>query len=78
MTRYGVRRFTPTECERLQGLPDDWTATSNGQPQADTHRYRQLGNGVAVPVFERVAQRLVATDRALATSEGSLLPRENA
>lgn len=23
--RYLVRRFTPTECERLQGLPDGWT-----------------------------------------------------
>lgn len=23
--RYVVRRFTPTECERLQGLPDGWT-----------------------------------------------------
>ena len=23
----GVRRLTPRECERLQGFPDDWTAT---------------------------------------------------
>lgn len=23
--RYSVRRLTPTECERLQGFPDDWT-----------------------------------------------------
>jgi DNA (cytosine-5)-methyltransferase 1 len=23
----GVRRLTPTECERLQGFPDGWTAT---------------------------------------------------
>lgn len=40
-----VRRLTPVECERLQGFPDDWTAG-----QADSHRYRQLGNAVTVNV----------------------------
>jgi len=56
----GVRRLTPLECERLQGAPDGWT-----DGQADSPRYRQLGNGVAVPVFEWVARRLVAIDAAL-------------
>jgi DNA (cytosine-5)-methyltransferase 1 len=55
-----VRRLTPVECSRLQGFPDDWTATSNGKPQADSPRYKQLGNAVAVPVIEWVARRLVA------------------
>ena len=50
-----VRRLTPLECERLQGAPDGWT-----DGQADSPRYRQLGNAVAVPVFEWVARRLVA------------------
>lgn len=50
-----VRRLTPTECERLQGFPDGWTAG-----QADSHRYRQLGNAVAVPVAEWIARRIVA------------------
>lgn len=58
-----VRRLTPTECERLQGYPDGWTATSYGRAQADAPRYRQLGNSIAVPVFEWVAGRLVAVDR---------------
>ena len=49
------RRRTPRECERLQGHPDDWTAG-----QSDSQRYKQLGNGVAVPVFEWVAARLIA------------------
>ncbi|MDE2104985.1 MAG: DNA cytosine methyltransferase [Patescibacteria group bacterium] len=49
-----VRRLTPTECERLQGFPDGWT--DNGQ--ADSHRYRQLGNAVAVPVAEWIARRM--------------------
>lgn len=50
-----VRRLTPLECERLMGLPDNWTATSDGRPQADSARYRQLGNSIAVPVFTWVA-----------------------
>lgn len=54
-----VRRLTPMECERLQGYPDGWT-----EGQADSHRYKQLGNSVAVPVFEWVARRLVAVDGA--------------
>jgi len=55
-----VRRLTPLECERLQGFPDGWTAG-----QSDTHRSKQLGNSVAVPVFEWVGRRLVAVDSAL-------------
>lgn len=49
----GVRRLTPVECERLQGFPDDWTTG-----QADTARYRQLGNAVAVPVAEWIGRRI--------------------
>lgn len=55
-----VRRLTPVECERLQGYPDGWTLTSNGRKQADSARYRQLGNSIAVPVFAWVTARLVA------------------
>lgn len=62
-----VRRLTPVECERLQGYPDGWTATSNGRPQSDAARYRQIGNSIAVPVFAWVTGRLAAyestTDR---------------
>ncbi len=49
----GVRRLTPTECERLMGFPDDWTAQ-----QPDSTRYRQLGNAVAVPVAEWIGRRI--------------------
>lgn len=54
-----VRRLTPLECERLQGFPDNWTATSNGKRQADSARYRQMGNAVAVPVVEWIGRRIV-------------------
>lgn len=50
----GVRRLTPTECERLQGFPDGWT-----KMHKDTVRYRQIGNAVAVPVAEWIGKRIV-------------------
>lgn len=52
-----VRRLTPKECERLQGFPDDWTAD-----QADSNRYKQMGNAVAVPVVQWIIDRMVAND----------------
>jgi len=57
----GVRRLTPTECERLQGFPDGWTAAGgDGRLIADSARYRMLGNAVAVPVAEWIGRRMVA------------------
>ena len=64
-TTAAVRRLTPVECERLQGYPDGWTATSGGRPQSDSARYRQLGNSIAVPVFAWVARRIVRAHREL-------------
>lgn len=55
----GVRRLTPTECERLQGFPDGWTAESIDGPQSDSARYRQLGNAVPPPMVEWVGRRIV-------------------
>jgi site-specific DNA-cytosine methylase len=48
-----VRRLTPVECERLQGFPDDWTAD-----QADSNRYKQMGNAVTVNVISWIGARL--------------------
>ena len=59
----GVRRLTPLECERLQGMPDDHTRwTADGTQIADTHRYRMIGNAVAVPVVEWIGHRLMWVD----------------
>ena len=49
-----VRRLTPVECERLQGFPDNWT-----DGQADSNRYKQMGNAVAVPVVSWIINRMV-------------------
>lgn len=54
-----VRRLTPLECERLMGWPDDHTRFyADGTEQADTHRYKQCGNGVATPVAKWIAKHL--------------------
>jgi len=55
-----VRRLTPIECERLQGFPDNWT-----EDQADTHRYKQMGNAVAVPVVSWIVNRLMGASNDL-------------
>jgi DNA (cytosine-5)-methyltransferase 1 len=45
-----IRRLTPTECERLMGLEDNWTAKGimDGKEVdiSDTQRYKMCGNGV--------------------------------
>jgi DNA (cytosine-5)-methyltransferase 1 len=61
-SRYAVRRLTPTECERLQGFPDDYTAIPwRSKPASqcpDGPRYKALGNSMAVPVMRWIGQRL--------------------
>lgn len=41
----GIRRLTPIECERLQGLPDNYT-----EGVSNTQRYKALGNAFNVDV----------------------------
>jgi len=65
------RRLTPRECERLMGWPDDWTLVmttpsakngrrkAGGRPMSDAARYKMIGNGVASPVVQWIAGRLL-------------------
>ena len=59
---YIVRRLTPLECERLQGLPDGYTLIPHrGKPVEecpDTPRYKALGNGWAVNCARWICQRI--------------------
>jgi DNA (cytosine-5)-methyltransferase 1 len=64
-----VRRLTPLECERLMGLPDDWTLvpvrtlkSGHVRMACDSARYRQCENAVVVPVAHWIAQRIAAAD----------------
>lgn len=54
-----IRRLTPTECERLMGLPDGWTAEGeDGKKLSDNQRYQLCGNGVVVNVVEEIIKKL--------------------
>jgi DNA (cytosine-5)-methyltransferase 1 len=55
-----VRRLTPTECERLQGFPDNYTDIGNGRggPTPDGARYKALGNSMAVNVMRWIGLRI--------------------
>jgi len=47
------------ECERAQGLPDDWTRLGkNGEEISDSQRYKMIGNAVSVPVVKAVVESL--------------------
>ena len=61
-----VRRLTPKECERLQGFPDDWTNIGDWKDskgklhkgESDSPRYKALGNSIALPFWEWLAERI--------------------
>lgn len=63
-----VRRLTPTECERLQGFPDEWTdigpwRDSKGKlhkESSDSARYKALGNSIALPFWFWLLRRISA------------------
>ena len=59
-----VRRLTPTEAERLQGFPDDYTAIPWRKKPAsecpDGPRYKALGNSWAVPNVRWIGERIAA------------------
>ena len=48
-----VRKFHPIECERLQNLPDNYTAGVS-----NTQRYKALGNGWTVDVIAHIFKSL--------------------
>jgi DNA-cytosine methyltransferase len=48
-----IRKLTPIECERLQTLPDNYTAGIS-----NTQRYRALGNGWTVDVLTHIFKEI--------------------
>ena len=44
-----IRYLTPVECERLMGLPDNYTKYgADGKVIIDSARYKALGNAIAL------------------------------
>ena len=61
---YIVRRLTPKECARLQGMPDNWCDVVEHK---DSHEYKAYGNGMALPcvlyVMEGIKKLLESEDK---------------
>ena len=57
-----VRRLTPMECEKLQGFQPNYTNIPwRGKPESpDGHRYKALGNSMAVNCMEWIGERIQA------------------
>ena len=60
-----VRRLTPLECERLQGMPDNWSKygiNEKGEVYElpDSARYRLQGNGIATPFWKYLLKQISA------------------
>lgn len=69
-----VRRLTPLECTRLQGFPDRWVeigdwVDSKGKTHkdADTPKYKALGNSIATPFWFWLLRRISAQHERPAT-----------
>ena len=62
--KYVLRRLTPLECLRLQGLPDWWC---DGVKGSDSAVYKMAGNGIAIPcaydVLGRIAEEVRNNER---------------
>lgn len=48
-----IRRLTPIECERLQGLSDNYTSGVS-----DSQRYKQLGNGWQIDTLKHIFRQI--------------------
>ncbi|MCD7891575.1 MAG: DNA cytosine methyltransferase [Ruminococcus sp.] len=56
LSKYRVRKLTPTEYGRLQAFPmDDWE-----QVVSDSQAYKQFGNAVTVNVVQAIAEQIKA------------------
>lgn len=57
---YLVRRFTPVECERLQGLVANYTAGGS-----DYARYKAIGNSMAKPCPKFIIRNIARIGKAI-------------
>lgn len=73
-----IRRFTPTETERLQGFPPGWTCLCGAEADMfactcpDGPRYRATGNAVTVTVTTWLARRCRAALEGRINADGTL------
>ena len=63
-----LRRLTPTECERLQSFPENWTRFGINEKGeniiiSDSRRYKCLGNAVTVNVIDVIVKSIVSISK---------------
>ena len=56
LIKNSIRKLTPLECERLQGLPDNYT-----KDFSNTTRYKMIGNGFTVQVIKYILSNISKT-----------------
>ncbi|WP_226672831.1 DNA cytosine methyltransferase [Rossellomorea aquimaris] len=71
-----IRKLTPEECLRLQGFPETYTFP---EEMANSHKYKQAGNSVTVPVIQRIAENILnvleINEEVDGEEEGELIPQ---
>lgn len=56
LDNFGIRKLTPEECLLFQGFPKNFKFPYE---MADSHKYKQAGNSVTIPVVKRLAEKIV-------------------
>lgn len=56
-----IRRLTPLEAFRLQGLPDEMVINAKRAGVSDTHLYMQAGNAVSATTIKEILKVLITT-----------------
>lgn len=55
---YTIRKLTPKECMRLQGVPDEYTDKLIQAGISDSQIYKAAGDGLSVPIAKEIGERI--------------------
>jgi DNA (cytosine-5)-methyltransferase 1 len=55
---YTIRKLTPKECMRLQGVPDEYTDKLIKAGISDSQIYKAAGDGLSVPIAKEIGERI--------------------
>ena len=58
---YVIRKLTPKECMRLQGVPDEYTDKLTQAGISDSQIYKAVGDGLSVPIAKEIGERIRKT-----------------
>lgn len=58
---YVIRKLTPKECMRLQGVPDEYTDRLIQAGISDSQIYKAAGDGLSVPIAKEIGERIRKT-----------------